>query len=208
MLRLHRRGNAFVKKRYYRDLAQRFGRTEKAFEYRAQNISYVLALQGREWLPGLAPARNVGPAVTAQLEQILAEAEGGSNQRSAAFESRVTAARNRKRMFAPDAIGNKTPPSESRQVRIFERDPEVKAWVLNAANGVCESCEQAAPFLTIDDVPFLEVHHVRHLADGGSDTTTNAVALCPNCHRALHYSATRQQLVATLYGRIARLIKE
>ncbi len=33
----------------------------------------------------------------------------------------------------------------------------------------------------------LEVHHVIRLADGGSDTINNSVALCPNCHRELHF---------------------
>ncbi|MBE7567833.1 hypothetical protein [Acidithiobacillus sp. HP-11] len=31
------------------------------------------------------------------------------------------------------------------------------------------------------------MHRVRQLADNGSDTVTNAVALCPNCDREVHY---------------------
>jgi 5-methylcytosine-specific restriction protein A len=46
-IQLFRTGVSIVKRHYYRDLAAKFGRTDKAFEYRAQNISYVLALQGR-----------------------------------------------------------------------------------------------------------------------------------------------------------------
>jgi 5-methylcytosine-specific restriction protein A len=206
MLRLHRSGKPYVKKQYYRALAQRYRRTEKAFEYRAQNISYVLALQGREWLPGLVPAKNVGAKIAAQIEQLLADAEGTPNPRSAAFESQVVAAR--KRPESPVPVGNNAPTAEARQAQVYDRDPAVKAWVLATAKGTCESCKQAAPFLTVDNEPFLEVHHVRHLADGGSDTTTNAVAVCPNCHRALHYSADRQKLVAALFERLTRLIKE
>jgi 5-methylcytosine-specific restriction protein A len=206
MLRLHRSGLPFVKKEYYRDLAERFGRTEKAFEYRAQNISHVLALQGREWLPGLVPAKNVGPTVTAQIERLLAEAEGVSNQESATFESQVIAARKRRNVAAP--IGSKIPGTYETMATTYVRDPEVKAWVLNTAKGACEACGQAAPFVTMDNVPFLEVHHVRQLADGGSDTITNAVALCPNCHRALHYSVGRRELIATLYENVNRLIEE
>lgn len=206
MLRLHRSGKPFVKKNYYRDLAEQHKRTAKAFEYRAQNISYVLALQGREWLPGLAPAKNVGPKVAAQIEQLLADVEGTPNQGGAAFESLVVAARKRKEARLP--IGNRTPVTESREARVYERDPEVKGWVLDAAKGTCESCGQAAPFLTVDNEPFLEVHHVRHLADGGSDTIANAVAVCPNCHRALHFAADRQSLVSRLFKRVARLVRE
>lgn len=36
------------------------------------------------------------------------------------------------------------------------------------------------------NIPFLEVHHVKWLAKGGSDTVNNVVALCPNCHRKMH----------------------
>nr|WP_275041241.1 HNH endonuclease signature motif containing protein [Halomonas meridiana] len=38
-----------------------------------------------------------------------------------------------------------------------------------------------------DGSPYLEVHHRKPLAEGGDDTVANAIALCPNCHRAAHY---------------------
>lgn len=56
--------------------------------------------------------------------------------------------------------------------------------------------------------PYLEVHHVRRLADGGSDTTENAVALCPNCHMELHYGENKVEKANSLYDRIARLARE
>jgi len=50
------------------------------------------------------------------------------------------------------------------------------------------SVVKPAPFLRKkDQSPYLEVHHMIQLADGGEDTTENAVALCPNCHRQLHF---------------------
>ena len=66
MLQHQLAGEAFVKKDYYRELSKRFGRTEKAFEYRAQNISHVLALLGRDWLPGLG-----SPDATLEVEADL-----------------------------------------------------------------------------------------------------------------------------------------
>ena len=39
----------YSKKAYYRELSRRFGRTEKAFEYRLQNISFVLSVVSRKW---------------------------------------------------------------------------------------------------------------------------------------------------------------
>ena len=89
-----------------------------------------------------------------------------------------------------------------------ERDPLVRDWVLRAANGVCECCEQDAPFELGDGTPYLEVHHIRHLADGGSDTVSNTVALCPNCHRELHHGMRKDGLYENLYERISRLKRE
>ena len=63
----------------------------------------------------------------------------------------------------------------------FIRDPEVVAWVLQEADGQCEECNTPAPFVKPSGVPYLEVHHLRRLADAGSDTVSNAAALCPNC---------------------------
>lgn len=70
----------------------------------------------------------------------------------------------------------------------FQRNPDVIAEVLVRADGHCECCGACAPFArSSDGSPYLEVHHVRTLADGGEDTIENAVALCPNCHRKKHF---------------------
>jgi 5-methylcytosine-specific restriction protein A len=70
----------------------------------------------------------------------------------------------------------------------YRRNADVIVSVLNRANGVCERCSKAAPFLRKSDgTPFLEVHHRKPLGDGGEDTTENALALCPNCHREVHH---------------------
>ncbi len=71
----------------------------------------------------------------------------------------------------------------------FRRNPDVVAEVLLRAEGKCENCLKPAPFARASDgTPYLEVHHRVMLAAGGEDTTVNAIALCPNCHRAAHYA--------------------
>lgn len=71
----------------------------------------------------------------------------------------------------------------------FRRNPDVVAEVLLRAEGKCESCLQPAPFVRAsDETPYLEVHHHVMLSAGGEDTVVNAIALCPNCHRAAHYA--------------------
>jgi 5-methylcytosine-specific restriction protein A len=70
----------------------------------------------------------------------------------------------------------------------FKRNPDVVAEVLLRANGVCEQCNKNAPFIRKkDNTPYLEVHHKIMLSDGGEDTIKNAIAICPNCHRELHF---------------------
>lgn len=71
---------------------------------------------------------------------------------------------------------------------VFIRNPDVIAETLDRANGVCEKCESKAPFIRAkDSTPYLEVHHEKMLSEGGDDHPTNTIALCPNCHRKMHY---------------------
>ena len=80
------------------------------------------------------------------------------------------------------------PKAVSVQTRVFIRDPNVIVEVLARSNRVCEGCKKPAPFSRRSDkTPHLEVHHQIRLADGGDDTVQNALALCPNCHRRLHF---------------------
>ena len=206
MQRKERQGQPFIKKRYYQDLAAKFGRTEKAFEYRMQNISYVMTLLGRAWLAGLKPAKNVGANVAAEIEAMIAQSEGRQFIPVAAFEIEAREEAKKKNLSKPQ--GNRRPTATSFAITQYQRDAAVKAWVLQQANGKCESCGQPAPFNGSDGLPFLEVHHVRQLADNGSDTVTNAAALCPNCHREAHYGENSRTLVSQLYERVSRLVRE
>jgi 5-methylcytosine-specific restriction protein A len=206
MQRAVRAGKEVNKKAIYRDLSHRFGRTEKAYEYRMQNISYVLSLQGRTWIPGLVPARNVGTSVAGDIEMILAELEGRTVNRVVLDEVQVQ--NNVAKGHLPKPPGARKPRATTTQTTQYDRDLDVRAWVLIAAKGKCECCNEKAPFTTAVDTPYLEVHHVRKLADGGSDTVENAVALCPNCHRQLHYGRDANSLVERLYLRVTRLIRE
>ena len=206
MQRKERQGLPFTKKRYYEELAAKYGRTEKAFEYGMQNISYVMTLLGRDWLTGLKPAKNVGANVAAEIEAMIAQSEGRQFIPVAAFEIEARVEAKRKNLSQPH--GNRRPTATSSAITQYQRDAAVKAWVLQQANGKCESCGQPAPFNGSDGLPFLEVHHVRQLAENGADTVTNTVALCPNCHRDAHYGENSRTLVSQLYERISRLVRE
>ncbi|MDO6462174.1 HNH endonuclease signature motif containing protein [Granulosicoccaceae sp. 1_MG-2023] len=74
------------------------------------------------------------------------------------------------------------------EARVYSRNPEVVAETLLRAGGVCEACFSEAPFRRkSDNSPYLEVHHVTPLSEGGLDLLSNTKALCPNCHRKAHF---------------------
>ena len=65
----------------------------------------------------------------------------------------------------------------------------VRTYVLRRADGHCEGCGAAAPFLTVVGRPYIEPHHIRRLTDGGPDHPRWVAGVCPNCHRRAHYSS-------------------
>tara|TARA_Y100001960_G_scaffold170132_1_gene178435 strand:- start:199 stop:1338 length:1140 start_codon:yes stop_codon:yes gene_type:complete len=78
------------------------------------------------------------------------------------------------------------PPKKKVESTQFLRDESVVLYVKWAAKGICDLCEEKAPFKNKDGKPYLECHHVKQLSKGGEDSNSNAVALCPNCHRKMH----------------------
>jgi len=74
-----------------------------------------------------------------------------------------------------------------RQVLGFVRNRDVIAERLFLANGHCDACKIPAPFIRrSDQTPYLEVHHILPLCEGGLDNVENTEALCANCHRFRH----------------------
>lgn len=105
-------------------------------------------------------------------------------------------------------MGQGVPEKLESTTHVFVRDAQVVAFTLQKAQGKCECCQQPAPFVKASGLPFLEVHHVKRLASGGSDRVSNAVAVCPNCHRELHHGARAKDLADELYTLVQRLIRE
>ena len=187
------------------------GRTKSSVEFRMQNISTVLEELGRRPIEGYKPAKNVGPRVTKMIREAL-NAPGPITPEDlvptadeATLEQRALKLERRPIEFEPKGI--EKPEQTQSSGRSFVRDPGVRAWVRQQAKGKCEGCGEPAPFEKSGQ-PFLEVHHVRYLAQDGSDRPSNAVALCPNCHRRCHYSSDRDAFTASLYLKVKRLRPE
>lgn len=61
----------------------------------------------------------------------------------------------------------------------------IRKKVILRAGGHCQLCGMEAPFKGLDGTPYLELHHVVPVCEGGSDDISNLVALCPNCNRKI-----------------------
>ena len=82
---------------------------------------------------------------------------------------------------------NDRPARKEGRRNYIERSASVRAYVLMRAKGVCESCDDPAPFVRSNGEPYLEPHHTRRLADGGPDHPRWVGAVCPACHREIHH---------------------
>jgi 5-methylcytosine-specific restriction protein A len=76
----------------------------------------------------------------------------------------------------------------------FVRSQVIRDYALARAGGNCECCGDAAPFQTAAGTPFLEVHHIERLTDGGPDSPSAVAALCPNCHREAHFGKAAAEM--------------
>ncbi len=178
-----------------------------------QNISNVLAELGLPWINGYKPLSNVGDAKITIIA-LINEVWGRTNESEALtadtekLETRVLSERTKLRANKPASppMGVHSPASRPVQNQRYVRDPNVIAWVLELAQGTCEACSMPAPFLDAEGEPFLEVHHVRPLAEGGPDTIDNAIACCPNCHRGFHHSSDRAKLRRNTIKMVGRLV--
>jgi 5-methylcytosine-specific restriction protein A len=84
------------------------------------------------------------------------------------------------------------------------RSQKVKDYVLARAEGICEACDEPAPFQKKDGTPYLEPHHTTRLADEGPDHPTSVGAICPTCHRRIHSGRDGALWNKRLQARIAK----
>lgn len=202
-------GETIAKKPVYQALSQQYGRSPNAYEYRFRNISHVLVMMGLPILAGLPAAEHVGPTAEATIRRVIEAKSYFSRELTTStadpeqLERRAQVLRRRGVSHVP--TGSTKPSRTTSIIERVVRDPLVRAWVLEQAAGHCEYCGQPAPFLMEDGTPYLEVHHVKWLAQGGSDTVSNAVALCPNCHRRFHHGTSIVGVVVKLIQRVQRL---
>ena len=103
--------------------------------------------------------------------------------------------------YAAASTASKGASGEARRT-YYRRCAAIKDYVLARAAGTCESCKKPAPFSRRNGTPYLEPHHTQKLSDGGPDHPRWVAAICPNCHREIHFGeegvVKNRSLVAAL----------
>lgn len=75
-----------------------------------------------------------------------------------------------------------------------------EAQALLRAAGKCDLCKQRAPFRSRSGQPYLEPHSIRYIGPPPAKATdpSGIAALCPNCHKRLHFGENGAKLNASL----------
>ena len=95
--------------------------------------------------------------------------------------------------------------AKERKVVYRARSAAIRLYVLRRANGICEGCDQPAPFRRPDGTDYLEPHHTTKLSDEGPDHPEKVIALCPNCHRHAHSGEDAIKFNARLIKKLTKL---
>jgi len=119
--------------------------------------------------------------------------------KSAANPDSITTLRDKAYAAVKPAAGAKKDAKRS----LYERSTDVVLYALARAAGVCENCLNPAPFTRPNGKPYLEVHHIDRLSDGGLDAPHKVAALCPTCHRRAHYGVDGRLINSSLRMKIA-----
>lgn len=106
----------------------------------------------------------------------------------------------RRAIAAAKVDGSSNSKSGSRTV--YERSRAVRDYVLRRSQGVCELCAKPAPFRRAGGAEYLEPHHTTRVSDGGPDHPKFVAALCPTCHREVHYGEHAKAKNAALIERL------
>jgi 5-methylcytosine-specific restriction endonuclease McrA len=97
----------------------------------------------------------------------------------------------------------KKPERKKVETSTYNRNHAIVVYVQERSGFKCEvdSCNYQG-FEKEDGTKFIEVHHLIQLSENGEDSIDNAVAVCPNCHRLLHYGKDRKSLREVLKTKI------
>lgn len=146
---------------------------------------------------------NPRSAIVFQLvphEQLEADASAGAEDVEGVSPDDLEALR----AAALQAPAPGLPPTDARR-QVWRRSRAVRRYVLARADGRCEGCQADAPFKRPDGRPYLEPHHTRRISDSGPDHPRWVIALCPTCHRRIHYGENGDAYNALIEAKLAEI---
>ena len=145
---------------------------------------------GRDFVHWMEREENISIANIGR--QVFAWKSGPSDNSIETIANTVARGADRELLIARAKQVKGKPERQTKTLNDFKRSAAVVVGALSRADGICEMpvCESEL-FKKDDGSTFLEVHHIIPLAEDGDDTLINAAALCPMCHRELHYGAKR-----------------
>lgn len=94
---------------------------------------------------------------------------------------------------------------EKREVYSYKRRRQLVKQALEKSNYQCEFDCNHKTFITKNNKPYMEAHHLVPLSaqgffnTSGLDNIANIVCLCPNCHKNLHYGKDIKDMLNKLY---------
>lgn len=171
-----------------RDHAER-GLSLSVFEETSEDgvMSYVGEYEDHDWTTAPDDNGDMRQAIRFRLVPVGgSEIEFTDLELKTATESELFAAAKRS-IEQRDGESTRITSTSSGTGKSYSRSEVTKRFALRSADGVCQGCEEDAPFIDTNGDPFLEVHHLHRLSDGGPDRPENVIALCPNCHRRRHH---------------------
>ena len=79
----------------------------------------------------------------------------------------------------------------------YKRRKQARDLVIARSRNKCEydQCTGMPPDVNRQGKAILQVDHIHALADGGSDTPSNMIALCPNCHSAKTFGLHSDKMI-------------
>lgn len=99
-------------------------------------------------------------------------------------------------------------PLKLAEVMKRERSRLMAEYALARSSYICEGCLNPAPFIRRNGQPYLEIHHIIELANGGGDHPANVAAVCPNCHTRITHGKDGRELNSEIKARILQLEAE
>lgn len=108
----------------------------------------------------------------------------------------------------PKPQGSVSPKKQTKETTSYDSDPAVVAWAFKKSVKNARVVRTPRFFWNLMETSILIVHHLRRLSDGGSDTVTNAAAVCCNCQRELHYGIGSKSRLNRLCSTVKRLERE